>query len=242
MTGAREPSPGAEPRVYGLPKHAAAPVALVTAVGGAAGSRAAAAALACAGSEPDRAGLLIDLGEGRAPRPSPIATTGARALEERLAAHLPGAAVASRGVICCLGVPLAASDPRTVPGRTGGVEAVGGAEPAADAGTHFDAVATALPLVRDSIAVVHLPPGLLQPALDDPRIRSTAALLRADLPADRALTALAARDLVARGLRLAVLKRPLGWLAGRLALLGALPAGSPALPARPRERLLGACS
>ena len=71
-----------------------APVVLVTRVGTAAGSRAAAAALACAASEPDRAALLVDLDEARAPRPSLIATAGARALEERLAAHLPDAAVA----------------------------------------------------------------------------------------------------------------------------------------------------
>ena len=43
-------------------------VVLATAVGAASGSKAAAAALACAGSEPDRPSLLIDLG-GRAPRP-----------------------------------------------------------------------------------------------------------------------------------------------------------------------------
>jgi hypothetical protein len=65
------------------------PVVLVAPVGAAVGSRPAAAALACAGSELDRAGLLIDLDDGRAPRPSLIATAAARALEERLAAHLP---------------------------------------------------------------------------------------------------------------------------------------------------------
>ena len=66
-------------------------VVLVTAVGAASGARAAAAALACAASEPDRAALLIDLDGGRAPRPSLVATSAARALEERLAAHLPDA-------------------------------------------------------------------------------------------------------------------------------------------------------
>ena len=40
-------------------------VVLVTAVGAATGSRAAAAALACAASESDRAALLIDLDGGR---------------------------------------------------------------------------------------------------------------------------------------------------------------------------------
>lgn len=181
----------------------------VVPVGAASGVRAAAAALACAGSEPDRAGLLIDLGATRAPRPSLFATAGARRLEERLAAHLPQAGVAARGATCHL-----------TPGEGDGLELL----------------AAVLPLVRDSVGVVHLPPGLLQPVLDRPGVGISGAMLRADLPADRALTALAARDLVGRGLRVSVLRRPLSWPAGRAALHGALPAGH--LPAHVRERLL----
>ncbi|HWM63983.1 MAG TPA: hypothetical protein VNP96_08360 [Solirubrobacterales bacterium] len=184
---------------------------LVTSVGAVSGSRAAAAALACAGSEPDRAGLLIDLGENRAPRPSLIATAAARELEERLAAHLPEAGVASRGRICCLALP---------PDMDG-----------------VERIAAALPLVRDSVAVIHLAPCLLQEALAEPRIRPTAALLCANLRTDRALTALAVRDLMERGIRTAVLKRSLGWVAARAALLGASPENS-ALPLRLAERLI----
>ena len=109
---------------------------LVTAVGGASGSKAAAAALACAGSDPDRPGLLIDVG-GRPPRPTLIASAGARELEERLAAHLPQLRAASRGQTCHLAVPD-------------------------DGDGRFESVRAALPLVRDSVAVVHLPPALLQ--------------------------------------------------------------------------------
>lgn len=173
------------------------PVVLMTRVGAAAGSRAAAAALACAASEPDWAALLIDLEDGRASRSTLVATAGARALEERVAAHLPDAAVASRGCFCHLTLP---PDP----------EGLGTA-------------AAALPLARESAAIVHLPPPLLRPLLAEPRIRATGAVLRADLREDRALTALAVCDLIDRGLRVAVLKRPPGWLAGRAALLGALP-------------------
>jgi hypothetical protein len=185
---------------------------LVARVGAAAGSKAAAGALACAASEPDRAALLIDLDAGRAPRPSLIATAGARELEERLAAHLPDAAVASRGRICQLTLP-----PEL------------GVEP----------IAAALPLVRESAAVVHLPPPLLRPLLEDQRIRPTAALLRADLSEERALTALAARDLIERGLRVAVLKRPLGWLPARVAMQGLTPQGNGLPTPRQVERLLG---
>ena len=136
-------------------------VVLVTWVGGASGSRAAAAALACAGSEPDRPGLLIDVG-GRPPRPTLVASTGARELEERLAIHMPEVRAASRGQTCHLALPADEEGLERLP--------------------------VALPLVRDSIAIVHLPPALLQPALAEPRIEATGALLRADLANDRALT------------------------------------------------------
>jgi hypothetical protein len=188
-------------------------VVLVTWVGEAGGSKAAAAALACAGSDPDRPGLLIDL-VGRAPRPTLVASADARELEERLAVHLPEAHVASRGRTCHLSLP-------------------------ADA-TGIDRVPAALALVRDTIGVVHLPPPLLQPALEETRIRATGALLRADLGIDRALTALAVRDLMARDLAVAVLKRPLSWIPARRALFGVLSAAAApgGLPERFVERLL----
>ena len=188
------------------------PVVFVTRVGAAGGARAAAAALAYAASESDRAALLIDLSGNRAPRPSLIATAAARRLEERVVAHMPEAAVASRGRFCQL----------TLPADLDAIERVG----------------AALPVARESAGIVYLPPPLLRAALEETRVRPTGALLRADLPRDRALTALAARDLMVRGLRVAVLKRQLGWLTARAALLGALPAGNGHLPARLRERLL----
>lgn len=185
---------------------------LVTAVGAAAGSLAAAAALACAVAEPDRASLLIEPAGGRAPRPSLIATAAARDLEERLAVHLPDAGVASCGPLCRLQLP-----PR--------VEAI-------------DGIAAALPLVRGSVAVIHVSPALLQPLLEESRVRAAALLLRADLAEDRALVALAAGDAIARGLRVAVLKRSLGWLVSKRALLGALPPGRSVLPKPIPVRLL----
>jgi hypothetical protein len=188
------------------------PVVLVSRVGAAKGSRAAAAALACAASESDRAALLVDLEEGRAPRPTLIATAGARGLEERLAAHLPDAAIASRGRICQLKLP---------PER----EAI-------------ETLAAALPLAREATAVVHLPPVLLRAVLGDARVRSTGVLLRADLGEDRALTALAVRDLIAEGLQVVVVKRPLGLLAAGAAQLGAPLTGPQVSFSRSCERLL----
>jgi hypothetical protein len=174
-------------------------VILVTAVGAATGSREAAAALAGADSEADRPGLLIDVG-GRAPRPTLLASAGARELEERLAVHLPALCAASRGQICHLAV---GDDPDC-----------------------FESVRAALPLARDSVAVLHVPPSSFRVVLTEPGIDTAGVLLRADLDADRALTALAVRDLVARRLRVKVLAQPLVWLAARRALFGALPATS----------------
>jgi hypothetical protein len=182
----------------------AGPVVLVARVGAAAGSRAAAAALACAASEPDRAALLVDLEEGGRRRSTLVATSGARALEERLVAHMPDAAIASRGRFCQLTL---APQP-----------------------TAIESLAAALPLSREAAAVVHLPPDLLRAVLVAPSVRPSGVLLRADLAEDRALTALAVRDLIDRGLRAAVLKRRLGWMTERAALLGALPGNAQGIP------------
>lgn len=171
-------------------------VILVAAIGRASGSAATAAALACAGSEPDRPGLLIDVG-GRPPRPTLLASAGARELEERLAVHLPRLRAASRGQICRLSV---AGDPLDV-----------------------ESLRAALPTVRDSIAVVHLPPECFREVLEAPDLETTGVLIRADLDSDRALAGLVVKDLVDRGLPVKVLKRPLAWVAARRALFGVLP-------------------
>jgi hypothetical protein len=139
---------------------------------------------------------LIDVG-GRAPRPTLVSSAGARELEERLAAHLPQLRAASRGQTCHLAVD---DDPSA-----------------------FGSVRAALPLIRESVAVVHLPPARLQGALTEPGIRASGVLLRADLESDRALTALAVRGLLRHDLCVKVLKRPLSWVPARRALFGILP-------------------
>lgn len=189
-------------------------VAVVAGVGEAEGSRGAAAALACAGADVDVATLLVEVG-GRGPRPTLVASAAARQLEERLAAHLPESRVAARGQVCHLAVP---------------------AEPEG-----LDLTSAAATVARDSGAVLHLPPGLLQEALAHPGLRPAGVLLRADLGSDRALVAMAVRELLGRGLATAVLKQRLSWVAERRALFGVLPPGSPGgLPERLVRRLAGA--
>lgn len=185
------------------------PSVVVAAVGEAEGARGAAAALACAGADLDLATLLIDVG-GRTPRPALLTSAAAQKLEERLAAHLPDASVAARGQICHLTVPANG-------------EGLAGA-------------AAAAAIARETACVVHVPPQLLQEALAG--LRPSGVLLRVELTQDRPLLALLGRDLIARGLAFAVLKRRLTWVAERRALFGALPYGSQgALPARLVRRL-----
>lgn len=190
-----------------------APTVLVTAVGEAEGSRGAAAALACAGADVDRATLLVDVG-GRAPRPTLLASAAARRLEERLVMHLPEARVGARGRVCHLAVA---------------------AEPAG-----LEVAAAAVTVARGELAVIHLLPELLRPALGEwigPE--PSGVLLRAAVGPDRALLALLARDLIARGLAVAVLKRRLSWVAERRALFGALaPDAAGGLPPRLLQKLL----
>jgi hypothetical protein len=179
----------------------------VTAVGSAGGAPAAAAALACAGDGLEEAGLLIRLDGSRAPRAGLFATEAARQLEERLASHLPGVGVASRGRLCVLGLGAGA----------------------------LEDLPAALAVGRELVTVVDVPPPIFHLALDASRGGAGAVLLRADLRGDRAVTALAAADLLRRGLRVAVMKRPLGWLAARCSLAGVPLSG--ALPPRLPRRL-----
>ncbi|HEU5252208.1 MAG TPA: hypothetical protein VFU16_02645 [Solirubrobacterales bacterium] len=172
---------------------------LVTAVGEAEGSRGAAAALACVGAEADVAPLLIEVGR-RAPRPTLVASAAAQRLESRLKAQLPEAGVAARGQVCHLAVP-------PEPGW-------------------LDPVSGAATTAREGGAVVHLPPDLLHEALAHSSLGVSGVLLRADLDRDRPLVGLAVRDMIARGLAAAVLKRRLAWIAERRALFGVLPVGS----------------
>ena len=187
-------------------------VVVVTSVGGAEGSRGAAAALSCAGSGVEKAALLVDVG-GRVPRPTLIASASAHRLEERLAARLPALRPAARGEVCHISV---------------GADEDG-----------LAAAGVAVTVARGGLAVVHVAPELLQPLLDVPGApRPDAALLRADLAEARPLVALAVDDLRRRGLRVAVLKRRLGWVAERRAGFGALGSDSGGLPEPLLRRLL----
>jgi hypothetical protein len=184
----------------------------VSGVGAAEGTRAAAAALACAGADVDRASLLVELG-GRPPRPTLLASAAARQMEERLSAHLPRERAAARGTVCHLAV-------------------------AADE-EGLAAASAAATVARGSLVVLSSPPGCLQGLLIAGRPELTGVLLRADLAADRSLLALVVRDRIADRLEVAVLKERLSWVDERRALFGVLGADA-GIPPRLRDRLLAA--
>jgi hypothetical protein len=190
-----------------------APTVLVTAVGDSEGPRGAAAALACAAADVDLATLLVEVG-GRPPRPTLLASAAAQRLEERLVAHLPQARVAARGQVCHVAVPADSEG--------------------------FAAASAAVTVARGALAVVHVPPAALQTMVGGAEGPGpSAVLLRADLESGRPLTAMVVRDLLDRGLGVAVLKRRLGWVAERRALFGVLPADAPGgLPPGVRRKLL----
>ncbi|MBS1895485.1 MAG: hypothetical protein JST59_29650 [Actinobacteria bacterium] len=176
----------------------APPIVLVTALGGAEGGRAAAAALACAGSGATRAALLVDLG-GRPARPTLLASAAAGRLERRVAAALPRADLVARGRIC---VTTVAPDDE-------GLLTLGRA---------FDAVGR-------SPVVVHAATADLARLLEEPAAsRFTAALVCCEAGIDRALGAATVLDLLGRGIAVALLARRLDWVRERRALFGALPA------------------
>jgi hypothetical protein len=170
------------------------PVLLVTATPGARGSEALAAALAVAAAGEQRAAIVVELAAAPRPRrPTLLASPAARRAEAALGGT--GAGAAARGLVCSY------------------------AAGQGDEGLQL--AAEALAAVPECCAwVIHLERDLWQPALEHPGLRASAALIRAELPRDRALASLAVRDLRARGLRVRIAKRPPGWAAGRRALAG----------------------
>jgi hypothetical protein len=183
-----------------------APVVMAGELPGAAGGLAAAAAVAVAlarreeGDAADGPGaaLLVELGAARGRGPTMLAAEGARELERALRAA--GFEAAARGRLAWV----------TVDDSPGWAERVGECLDIGGAGVP---------------AIVVLPPAAWSAALADERIAASAALLRADLPAQRALAALAVVESRAAGLRVRVASRSPGRVATRRALAGIDPGG-----------------
>lgn len=187
---------------------------IVSAVGGASGSQAAAALLALEAAGRDESGLLIELDQPRQRRPAVVAAAGARELEERVARLVPEARPAARGRLCCVALP----------GGDAGLAAAGLAVREA---------------AEDVPCVLWARGEAFRASVEDPGLAPLGVLLRADLEQDRVLTALLVRDLLGRGLAVGVAKRPPDWLTSRRALAG-MPSGSRSFaPARRLAARLG---
>ncbi len=189
------------------------PVILTTAIGASGGAAALAAAVgvASAGGAEGRCALLIDVEPPpRPPRPTVLASASARELEERIRA-LGGhfGAAAARGNLCYL--PLSAGeDPLRAVAE---LVAAGRCPP------------------RRSSSICRRRCG--RAAIADPRLRARSGLLRADLPADRALAALAVRR-AARAGAAREARRPIrsgGWPRGAPSPGSSRAAPPPAAPA-----------
>ena len=193
----RPPAAGGSRRPVGAGRRGS--LVLATDLGEARGGLAVAAAVgvAVAVDQPDRASgvLLAELGAERGRGPTMLASSPARELEERLR-QIGHERVAARGRLCWVGL-----------GGTG--EAL-----TEDLPRTLEAVPAAC------VAIVHMPPRLWPLALEQRSLRRRAGLLRADLPTDRALVALAVAELRERRLPVRVAVRPLGRVASRRAVAG----------------------
>jgi Flp pilus assembly protein TadG len=167
---------------------------LATSLGEAKGGVAVASAVGVALSQTRTSVLVAELGASGRRGPTMLAAGTARELEDALRSE-GFERVAARGRICWLGLG---------PGE----------EALDELGRAVDA------LPAGGVAVAHLPAGQLQRALGAPMPRPAAALLRADLPGDRSLTAMTVMELRAHGIPVRVASRPLGRVAARRALAG----------------------
>jgi hypothetical protein len=142
--------------------------------------------------------MLIEIGDGRGRGPTMLAAEGARQLERELRAA--GAECAARGRLAWLRIP-------EQPGW-------------------LEALCDALELGRRARAiVVTVPARLFGEALACDGLDADAVLLRADLPRQRSLAALAAIELRRAGMRVRIVARAPGRVASRRALAGIDPGG-----------------
>jgi transglycosylase-like protein with SLT domain/D-alanyl-D-alanine carboxypeptidase-like protein len=137
--------------------------------------------------------LLIEAGPAAQPRRATLlAAPPARELEEALRAE--DLRASARGHICHLALP--------------------------DSTVAVGAIARATSIQGAELAVVHLPPALWVPAMEEPGTEIAGGCLLVALPSERSLAVLAVDELARRGLPARVATRPPAPLAGRRALAG----------------------
>ncbi len=194
---------------------------LATSTRGARGGIAAAAslAIAAADAEPARGALLVEVGTPAGGRgPTLLASQTARVLEQGLNDRLGGsggkltsrARAAARGRLCWLSLaPEAGADADCDP----------------DAELEFLQQALDQPPAA-ALTVAYLPPIAWRAAVEEGALGASAGLVRADLPRERSLAALAVSELRERDLAVRIAPKPMGRVATRRALAGLDPGGA----------------
>ena len=152
--------------------------------------------------------------------------SGDRAAADLVLATSLGEAKGGLAAAAAVGVALSRARPSVLvvelggPGRRGPTMLAAGAARELEDALRSDGFEWVAALPPEAVAVAHLPAGMWQSALGGPMGRPVAALLRADLPVDRSLTAMTVIELRARGVPVRVASRPLGRVAARRALAG----------------------
>ncbi|MQA75856.1 MAG: transglycosylase SLT domain-containing protein, partial [Solirubrobacterales bacterium] len=142
--------------------------------------------------------VLAEVGADRRRRPTMLASDSARRLERAL--RDAGLDAAARGRLAWLHVD--------------------------DRGDWLERLRLGIETAASArVVIVHLPAVRWREALDGGAIRAHGALLRAELPAQRSLAALAATELHAAGLPVRITRRPVGRVAARRAIAGLDPGG-----------------
>jgi hypothetical protein len=172
------------------------PIVVASDLGTTRGGLAVAAAVAVELAGERGGALLIDAGESGRRGATMLASARARAVEDALRKHGFELA-AARGRLCFL--PLSPCD-----------DAVDGL---------LESVVVAGEVAAPAV-VAHLPGPLCRRLLSDAALEPQGVVLRADLPAQRALAALAVIELRERRVAARVVARPLGRVASRRALAG----------------------
>jgi hypothetical protein len=176
------------------------PLVIAAELPGAGGGLAAAASVAvtlAASSIESRGVLMIETLAERRRGPTMLASDAARRLERSLGAE--GIPAAARGRLCWVSV---------------------------NGGKPLDGVAAAVSAAPEArAAVVHLTAAAWRTALGGEELPVTAGLLRADLPRQRSLAALAVRELRAAGAKARIASRAPGPVASRRVASGLDPGG-----------------
>lgn len=201
---------------FSLPQPARADLMLATAVGGRDDLDAVAMSVATVIAALGRPVLVCEprTGGGRRP-PGIFSTAESRGLVEIVAGRFTDLRPVSRGSVCHLSLPF---DPPSLP------ELV-------------DQLVAALPV--STVCVVALPAAGFRLLIDAERPEVDSALLLADLPRDRAVTALTCGEMNDRGLRCRVWKTSVKGLRARLAMSGIAPGGEVGATATRLVRGLG---